>query len=103
MHRCSMHGILCITCTMLVINTHDPAWEHRELEVQNDPSSTPGVQTIILHREHTVLSSNCSSGTKGTKASPLLSACARLSKQTTVCASDPHFPSETTPIEAFWG
>ena len=78
MRRCSMHGILCITCTMLVIDTHDPAWQHEELEVQNDPSSTPGVQTVILHTEHTVLRSNCSSGPKEAKASPLLPACARL-------------------------
>lgn len=97
MRRCSMHGILCITCTMLVIDTHDPAWQHEELEVQNDPSSTPGVQTVILHTEHTVLRSNCSSGPKEAKASPLLPACARLSKQTTVCASDPISPVRRPP------
>lgn len=103
MRRCSMHCILCITYTTLVISTHDPAWGRRELEVQNDPGSAPAVQTATLNREHTVLRFNCSSGPKGTKASPLLPVCARLIEQTTVCASDLHFPSETTPIEAFWG
>ena len=67
------------------------------------PGSAPALQTATLHREHTVLRFNCSSGPKGTKASPLPPVCAHLIEQTTVCASDLHFPSETTPIAAFWG
>ena len=56
------------------------------------PGSAPALQTATLHREHTVLRFNCSSGPKGTKASPLLPVCARLIEQTTVCASDLQFP-----------